>query len=357
VPLPRADVLQAGEGPRPGDCYVRATPDTVSWGRLPHRASTPQASVTPGRTVTVDTVSHEGVLEDQGRDPRSFFRAHGVDDALVLHDAVDIAASALPHDAADGPHVVNHPIAVEGAHPGDVIVIEVVSLLQRVPYGVISNRHGRGTLPDELPAGASPVSQFCSVDNGCGVLDDGEGHVARFPLQPFLGLVAVASDDDEAPHSVPPGRYGGNLDVRDLGVGSRLYLPVQLDGALVSIGDPHYAQGHGEVALTAFEAPLRATLRFDVLPAEAVAELTHLAGPWGESGDHWIAIGLDRDLNVAMRNATRAALATVVEKTGMRRDAAYAYLSAAADFHVSQFVDGVVGVHATIDRRHFGAAP
>ncbi len=342
-----AALLQPGEGPAPGERYVAATPDTVTWGRLPCRSSSAQAWVAPGSSVTIDTVSHEGVLEDQGRDPGRFFAQHGV------RDAAEIAASALAHTTADGPHVVNHPIGIEGARAGDVVVVEVVSLLRRAPYGVISNRHGRGALPDELPETGSVVSTFAAVDGDRGVIDDGEGHRARFPLQPFLGLVAVASDTDEPPHSVPPGLYGGNLDIRDLAVGSRLYLPVQVDGALVAIGDPHFAQGHGEVALTAFEAPLRATLRFEVLPAEAVAELTHLTQPWGETGDHWIAIGLDRDLNVAMRNATRAALATVVEKTGMRRDVAYAYLSAAADFHVSQFVDGVVGVHATIDKRHF----
>jgi acetamidase/formamidase len=221
----------------------------------------------------------------------------------------------------------------------------------------VSNRHGRGALPEEFPVGPSPFSQFCSVDGDSGVIDDGDGHVATFPLAPFLGLVTVASATDQALHSGPPGPHGGNLDVRDLGVGSRLHLPVQVEGALVSVGDPHYAQGHGEVALTAFEAPLRATVRFDVLPGDAVAELTHLTGPWGETDDHWIAIGLDRDLNVAMRNAVRAAVATVAERTGMRREVAYAYLSAAADFHVSQVVDGVVGVHATIDNRHFLPTP
>ena len=92
-----------------------------------------------------------------------------------------------------------------------------------------------------------------------------------FPLAPFLGTMGVAVSGDERPHSVPPGSHGGNIDINLLVEGTVLYLPVQVPGAIAYVGDPHFAQGDGEVALTALEASLRATLRFDVIAARGGA--------------------------------------------------------------------------------------
>ena len=102
-----------------------------------------------------------------------------------------------------------------------------------------------------------------------GTLPIGADRLARFPLQPFMGVMGVAPAADEPVHSVPPGPHGGNIDVNLLTVGSTLYLPVQVDGALFHTGDPHYAQGDGEVALTAMEASLRGTFRLSVLHEHA----------------------------------------------------------------------------------------
>jgi acetamidase/formamidase len=115
-------------------------------------------TVRSGTTVTVDTVSHEGLLEDQGKDPMQYFGDHGVKPDSVLRDAVEIAAKT-PH-AGPGPHVVTGPIAVEGARPGDVLKIEILRLIRRVPYGVISNRHGKGALSGELPQQFAGVPEY-----------------------------------------------------------------------------------------------------------------------------------------------------------------------------------------------------
>ncbi|TGB02988.1 hypothetical protein E2651_26490 [Streptomyces sp. MZ04] len=152
------------------------------------------------------------------------------------------------------------------------------------------------------------------------------------------------------PHTVPPGAHGGNLDIRHLVTGSALYLPVQTEGAGFHTGDPHYAQGNGEVALTAFEAPLRATVRLTVVKS-AATDL--VARPFGETGTHWIPVGLHEDLDEAMRDAVRAALDFLTGRFGMERHAAYAYLSAAADFEISQVVDQVKGVHCLIRKSDF----
>jgi acetamidase/formamidase len=165
------------------------------------------------------------------------------------------------------------------------------------------------------------------------------------PLRLFMGLVAVAPAGPAA-HSVPPGPYGGNLDVRPLGPGSRLHLPVRAEGALLQLGDPHFAQGDGEVALTALEGSLRAVIRVQLSKgAVPPGDL-----PFGETADDWLLLGLHEDLNEAVRIATRAALDLVTRETGLDRATAYAWLSAAADLSVSQVVDGVKGVHFTVPK-------
>jgi len=115
------------------------------------------------------------------------------------------------------------------------------------------------------------------------------------------------------------------------------------------VGDPHFAQGDGEVALTALEASLRVTVRFDVLDqAEALARFGAVAGALGETADHLIPTGLNADLDEAMRECVRAAIALLGARFGMDPAHALAYLSAATDFDISQVVDRVVGVHARI---------
>lgn len=339
------------------DAFLASEPDTIMWGRLPCGADAPVRTIRSGATIVIDTVSHEGLLDDQGSDPVAFFGSHGVAAAHVLDDAIRIARE-VERDPLDGPHVVTGPIGVEGARPGDLLQIDVLELDRRTDYGIVSNRHGRGALPGEFPEPAEhghvPAvhSTFASVERSAargehGVIATPVGPI-RFPLNEFLGIMGVAPVGAERPHSVPPGRHGGNLDVKHLGRGSRLFLPIQVDGALVYAGDPHFAQGNGEVALTAFEAPLRARLRLTV-HAGLSADASEVFGqPFGETDEHWITIGLDPDLDVAMANATRLAVALLHERFGVPRGTALAYLSAAGDFEVSQVVDRVKGVHCCI---------
>ena len=368
------EALQPGDGPIRGEHHVRATPENVLWGYLPNAGATPILTVSSGSTVTVDTLSHEGLLEDQGRDPVNYFAAHGVARSGVLDDAVEIARSAIAHHYADdGPHVVTGPIAVRGAKPGDVLKIDVLDLALRTAYGVISNRHGLGALPGEFPetpaveksASAEHPERYHSVSVFSEVAQRGGGLVGvlpfangsrrvEFPLAPFMGVMGVAPATTEKVHSVPPGDHGGNIDVNLLTVGSSLYLPVQVAGALFHVGDPHYAQGDGEVALTAMEASLRGTFRLTILSGDAAAAATGLlTQPFVETDDAWVPVGLDADLNEAMKKAVRNAITFLERTQGMERHIALAYLSAAADFEVSQVVDAVKGVHCVIRKRDF----
>lgn len=367
-------VLQPGTGKTPG-LYVPARAEEVSWGLLPNRTSAPVATVRSGRVVTLDTISHEGLLEDQGQDPRAYFTGFGVPHRQVLRDAVAVAANT-PH-SGPGPHVVTGPIAVRGAEPGDVLKIEVLRLQLRVPYGVISNRHGKGALPGEYPEQfegdpendryfneGGNISVFTKVRKDRGVLP-GEVPVS-FKLKPFMGLMGVARDTDALVDSVPPTDAGGNIDINDLRVGSTLYLPVQVPGAMFFSGDPHMAQGDGEVALTAMEGSLRPTFRLTVVKRGSKgAPSPAFDYPFAETPRHWVPIGLsDPDgpenggnatsLDIAMKTAVRQAMAFLTEDMGMAGPVAYAYLSAATDFQCSQVVDRTTGIHALIRKSDFG---
>ena len=123
---------------------------------------------------------------------------------------------------------------------------------------------------------------------------------------------------------------------------------MRVPGALFYVGDPHYAQGDGEVCLTALEAPLRGTFRLSVDRGRPLDQ------PSAETDMHWIPIGLHEDLDEALRRAVRAAIAFLGHEVGMDRASAYAYLSAAADFEVTQVVDRVKGVHCLIRKADFG---
>ncbi len=395
-------VLQPGTGPIDGDHYLPSRVDEVLWGYLPRAQDRPVLTVRSGRTVTIDALSHEGLLEDQGRDPVAWFAGQGVPRDQVLTDGIEVARSYARHRRdfdLDGPHVVTGPIAVTGAAPGDVLKVELLSALPRVPYGVISSRHGKGALSASFATGTGGiapsetmpqtpdgratrdplrygnVSVFTPIGRGArgvasGFLPVGRRGRAEFPLDPFSGLMSVVTVtdatalNDQLVNSIPPTLGGGNIDVKLLAVGSAFYLPVQVAGALFSVGDPHMAMGNGEVALTALEGSLRMTFRLTVCkPGSGDAPSVAFRYPFGETDDAWVPIGLSdpdgsrngqvSDLDVASRRAVVNALDFLQHDLGMDRQIAYAYLSAAADFEVSQVVDRTVGVHGVIAKAHF----
>ncbi len=148
-----------------GGYYVPSTPETIRWGSLPNADSAPVLTVPSGSVVTFDTVSHEGILEDQGKDPVRYFGQFGIKPGQVLNDAKTIAASNVEHDfAKDGPHIVTGPVEIEGAKVGDVLKVEILLQQFRVPYGV-SIYHG-GTLKADKRfsagvTGSTPRSRKC----------------------------------------------------------------------------------------------------------------------------------------------------------------------------------------------------
>lgn len=315
--------LQPGQGVVLGRHYLPSRVEEIRWGWLPNAAAEAVLEVGAGETVTIDTVSHEGLLEDQGRDPRAYLAQFGVDE--VLEDVVDIAASTVSNRHGFG--------ALAGEFPEDDDSTPTRHVDRMVSMGTVSH-----------------FSRVAQVDGrDVGRIDAGRGRHVQFPLNPFLGLMGTAVATTDAVPSVPPGDHGGNIDIRHTGVGSTLYLPVLVDGALFYAGDPHFAQGNGEVALTALEASLRATLRLSVIPAaDRAGVLGPLTNPVVETATHWIPTGMDADLDEAMRKAVRHAVAFLHGRFDVPRSVALAYLSAAGDFEVSQVVDAVKGVHCMI---------
>ena len=325
---------------------VMSTPENIIWGELFKADSKPILQMKSGDRITMQTISHEGILADQG-DTVEFFTKAGIDTNKILPDQLNVKAKVKK--TGPGPHVITGPIFLEGAEPGDVLEIKTLKLDYRVPYGVISNRHTKGALPGEYPENNAPIYTKViplDMERNVGFFRPSNGRPnIEIPLKPFMGIMGVVpANREEAVNSIPPGIYGGNIDIKHIGEGTSLYLPVQVPGALFYAGDPHCAQGNGEVALTAIECSLTPTFEL------VVHKDMKLNTPMGETPDAWLAIGLDKDLDEAMKKSVRESLRIIEEKYGLTKQDALLLGSAAIDFEVSQVVDIVKGIHGVISK-------
>jgi acetamidase/formamidase len=314
-----AGLVRRGDG---GRTHIGCGPETVHWGYL-WGAAEPIAVVPPAAEVTIETVSHEGILADQG-DPISFFARFGLPKEEVLADAVAVYTK-VQHSGLGG-HIVSGPVYVEGAEPGDVLAVRVLEATPRTPYGVNTMRMNRGGLPGEFTLNRSVVIPF---DMARGIAQFSAD--IEIPLRPFFGIMATGPARSLGRvNSGPPGPFGGNIDLKDLTAGSTLYLPVFVPGALFMCGDGHAAQGDGEVDLTAIETSLTGTFRLDLIKGKS------LTWPRAETPSHWITLGLHEDLNEAMRMAIRETIEFLVSEKGLSREDAYALASIAVDFEVTR---------------------
>lgn len=327
------------------DATLRSTPETVSWGYIAADLP-PVLRVQSGQTVRIDTVSHQGINTRQ--DPVSYFGAAGIPPAQVLQDAQEIFNKVKRAEGA-GPHVITGPIHVEGAQPGDMLEVRVLDVEVRVPYGVNSTGPGSGVLPDLL---AQPALKTIKLDL--------ERRVALFsedievPLAPFMGIVAVAPPPALVRVSTkPPGAFGGNIDFRHLTAGATLYLPVFNAGALFYTGDGHAMQGDGEVDGTAIEISLTPTLQLIVHQGAG----KNMKWPRAEDAAHYYAMGMDTDLDAALKNTVEETVAFLRHKAGLSAQDAYALASLSVDFRVGEAVNDVKMVYGMIPKRIFTRQP
>ena len=210
-------------------------------------------------------------------------------------------------------------------------------------FGVNAFAPGGGTIPEDFPYAKMKLLQWAagatSVEFAPGI---------TLPLAPFFGSIGVAPPPLSGRlSSRPPGWHGGNLDNKDLVAGSTLFVPVHVPGALVSIGDGHALQGHGEVTGTALETSLTGQIEVRLHKGE------RLKWPRAETPTHYIAMGLHEDLDEATKLAVREMVEFLVATKKLSRDDAYMLSSLSADLHVTQVVDGVKGVHATLAKAIF----
>lgn len=233
---------------------------------------------------------------------------------------------------------VSGPIYVEGAEPGDTLEIELVDL-QPAEWGWTAIIPGFGLLADEFPEPALKIWQLEGGADGWAEFASG----IRLPLAPFCGEIGLAPAAEGALSTIPPYRHGGNMDTKHLTRGAHLYLPVEVPGALFSMGDGHAAQGDGEVCGTAIETPMRATVRLTVRKDIHVPEPQFLtAGPLTprtNTAAYYATDGIGPDLMEAARNAIRHMIAYLQSTYHLSRPEAYMLCSVAVDLKISEIVD------------------
>ena len=345
------------------DHVVRSTPENVVWGWYPIDRA-PVLTVRSGETVRIDTLSHAGTTQDEA--PERYLARFG---AAPDEIPPDVAAfwrtrSGRPREGRSG-HVITGPIHVEGAEPGDVLEVRILSLRTRAPWGINNTGPASGvfgpgypgTAPEDEPFDMAPMRHFIrtGVVGGREVAFFSDG--VQVPLAPFMGVMAVAPENPTVGQpgvtvpgvqaSRPPGAFGGNLDVKDLTAGSTLYLPVFHPGARFYVGDPHSAQGDGEVSGTAIEQSLSGDFRFVLHKGRT------LDGPRAENAAHHILMGIDLDLDRALRKAVAATVDFLVETRGLTPAQAFSLASIAVDFRVAEAVDLTQVVTAFVPKAVF----
>ncbi len=281
-------------------------------------------------------------------------------------------------------HPLSGPIAVRGAEPGDVLKVEILAV-ETDGFGSTAVIPGFGLLGDLFE---EPFLVTWGLSDG--VATSGRMEGVRIPADPFVGVIGVAPSHERlerfrareaalaeaggfalppepggavpavepyassALRTIPPRETGGNLDVPQARAGATVFLPVDVAGALLSLGDVHFAQGEGEVCGTAIETHGRVTLRVDVLPAAKLGyrpqtpAFESVEPDWKGGRRHFVTTGLpirpdgsnaDMDATLAARNALLAMIDWLVAERGLTRDQAYVLCSVAVDLRISEIVD------------------
>src|SRR4051812_32310663 len=265
----------------------------------------------------------------------------------IEFETVDASGGQLTKDstAADVARVdfarvnpVTGPVFVDGAEPGDALKVTILRF-QPSGWGWTGNIPGFGLLADRFSQPALHVWEYDPGTMDPAVFKPG----GRVPLQPFPGEIGCAPGEPGHHSAVPPRRVGGNMDTRDIVEGAEVYLPVEVPGALFSLGDTHAAQGDGEVCGTAIESPMRVTARFDLVKqANLRFPRVTLYGPVTRHLDgkgYEVTTGIGPDLMQGARDAVSGMIDLLTAQHGMRPSEAYMLCSVCADLRISEIVD------------------
>jgi acetamidase/formamidase len=313
---------------------LAASPTTVAYGYYWADAP-PVLRIDSGDIIDVDTLLTNT--------PTGLAKA-GVPDDKIQESLKAIVTEVTGERRGPGGHILTGPVYVEGAEPGDVLEVKILSIELPLDYGY---NGCSGYLPENCETGL-PV-KIIHLDRKKMTAEFLPGIV--IPLKPFYGSIGLAPAPEIGRlSSNPPGRHAGNLDNRELVAGSTLYIPVFARGALFEIGDGHVAQGDGEVDQTAIETSLRGRLQL------TVRKDMKLKWPRAETATDYISMATDPDLVIATKTAIQEMIDFLVSEKNMTRHHAYQLVSIAGNVAVTQLVDKPnVGVHVKLPKSIFVA--
>jgi acetamidase/formamidase len=311
---------------RPRHYILKPTPENVHFGFYSADLK-PIVTIHSGETVQIETAMGD-VPKDIQEPEKSEVRA----------------LSEKKKQGGPGPHFLIGPIYIDGAEPGDVLEVQIGKISLRSKYA--TNRcTAYGILSRIFPE--APRSLFHCLNRKTKVAEDIFPGVS-LPLCPFFGSLAVAPPRHYGSISSKlPGTHGGNLDVKELGPGTTLYLPVHVQGALFSCGDGHAAQGDGEVNGTALETSLRGVFTF------RIRRDFRLRRPMAETPCYYMTMAFHRNLKTAARIAIQDMVDFLAKRKRLSQENAYALVSLIGEMHVSQLVNVFTGIHFMIPKRIF----
>ena len=298
-----------------------ATPATTQWGWFDN-AQAPVLHIHSGDTVVMETMMHShnqivpGITIEQVKKTRTDYPGRG-------------------------PHSLTGPIYVEEAEPGDVLRVRINKVVPRA-YATNFNVPGMfGQFPKEFPDGQI---KFFYLDLDKKQMEFAPGIV--IPLKPFPGTLGVARAEPGRYSSVPPGRFAGNLDIREMSEGATLYVPVFVKGALIWSGDSHAGQGNGEINLTAIETAYKElSLTVEVLKGQ------RLEWPRVETPTDWITIGYDQDLNKALDLLKSETTKFLVEQRNVPKEGAEQAMLDGWNCPISEVVNVVKGTYCMLPKQ------
>jgi acetamidase/formamidase len=322
----------AGQTPTARTHRLEATPTTVAVGYYWAEAK-PALRIASGDTIDVDTLLTNT--------PTGLQNA-GVTAERIQTSLKTIVAEVTGDRRGPGGHILTGPVYVEGAEPGDVLEVKILSIDLAIDYGY---NGCNGFIPANCDR--SVKQKIIALDRKAMTAEFMPGIV--IPLKPFFGSMGVAPAPEVGRvSSNPPGRHAGNLDNKELVAGTTLYIPVFVPGALFEVGDGHAAQGDGEVDQTAIETSLRGRLQL------SVRKNMSLSWPRAETPTDFISMAADQDLTMATTLAIQEMVDFLVGNKGLSKHQAYQLVSIAGNVAITQLVDRPnVGVHVKLPKDIF----
>jgi acetamidase/formamidase len=326
--------MLAAQAQTPKTHRLEATPSTVVYGYYWSEAK-PALRIDSGDIIDVDTLLTNT--------PAGLAKG-GVPDSRIQASLKAIVDEVTGDRKGPGGHILTGPVYVEGAEPGDVLEVKILSILLSIDYGY---NGCKGFLPENCEPD-TPI-KILNLDRSRMTAEFSPGIV--LPLHPFFGSMGVAPAPELGRvSSNPPGRHAGNLDNRELVAGTTLYIPIFARGALFEIGDGHAAQGDGEVDQTAIETSLRGRLQL------TVRKDMKLTWPRAETATDYISMATDPDLTVATKAAIQEMIDFVAAQRKLTKHQAYQLVSLAGNVAVTQLVDKPnYGVHVRMPKSIFVA--